>query len=114
MKQSQQNWTGIFFGLMAFLISVPVSADMPKYSITIKNHQFMPSEITIEAGNRVKLFVFNDDDTAEEFESYSLNREKLIAGKSKAKIYIGPLDPGRYEFFGEFNRKTAQGVIIVK
>jgi hypothetical protein len=43
-----------------------------------------------------------------------LNREKVIAGKSKATIYIGPLAPGRYSFEGEFNPKTAQGVIIAQ
>ena len=29
-------------------------------------------------------------------------------------IYIGPLKPGRYEFFGDFNPTTARGHIIVK
>jgi hypothetical protein len=81
----------------------------------IKDHRFQPAEITIPAGKKVKLLVENQDPTAEEFESHSLNREKVIAGKSKATIYIGPLSPGRYSFEGEeFNAKTAQGVIIAQ
>mgnify|MGYP001070395433 FL=1 len=66
------------------------------------------------AGKKVKLLVSNLDSTPEEFESHELNREKVIAGNGKATIYIGPLSPGRYPFFGEFNEKTARGVIVAE
>ncbi len=82
--------------------------------IIIKNHKFQPAEITIPAGKKMELIIDNQDPTPEEFESHELNREKIIAGNSKARIFIGPLTPGRYPFFGEFNEATAQGVIIVK
>ncbi|MEQ1836791.1 MAG: cupredoxin domain-containing protein [Candidatus Nitrotoga sp.] len=82
--------------------------------IIIKNHKFQPAEITIPAGKKMELIIDNQDPTPEEFESHELNREKIIAGNSKARIFIGPLAPGRYPFFGEFNEATAQGVIIVK
>ena len=29
-------------------------------------------------------------------------------------VYIGPLRPGRYEFFGDFHPDTARGHIVVK
>jgi hypothetical protein len=58
--------------------------------------------------------VHNQDATPEEFESHELNREKVIAPGTKANIYVGPLNPGRYPFFGEFNEKTARGVIIAE
>ena len=75
---------------------------------------FFPSEVLIPAETKVKLLVVNDDNTAEEFESYELNREKIIMGESKAIIFIGPLKAGSYPFFGEFYPKTAQGVIIAQ
>ncbi|WP_026329580.1 cupredoxin domain-containing protein [Thiomicrorhabdus arctica] len=100
--------------LSGFLYSSLVSAETLEYEITIKNHLFSPSEITIESGKKVVLMIDNQDATAEEFESYPLNREKLIRGKSRAKVFIGPLKPGRYPFFGEFFHETAQGMIIVK
>ena len=84
------------------------------YSLIIKDHRFQPAEINLPAGKKVKLLIDNQDATPEEFESHSLNREKVIAGKSRATIYIGPLSPGRYTFEGEFNPKTAQGVIIAQ
>ena len=48
----------------------------------------------------------------EEFESHSLHREKIIPGGAERSISIGPLEPGSYEFFGEFNPRTAQGRVI--
>ena len=60
------------------------------------------------------LLVKNLDPTPEEFESYELNREKVIAGTSQAVIFIGPLAPGEYPFFGEFYPKTAQGKVRVE
>ncbi len=85
----------------------------PVYEIEIRNHLFEPDEITIPANTKVKLIVINQDPTPEEFESFELNREKVIMGGSRATIFIGPLPPGEYPFFGEFNPDTALGKIIV-
>ncbi len=82
--------------------------------LIIKDHKFSPETITIPAGKKIKLIVKNMDATPEEFESYVLHREKIIQPKGKAKIFIGPLKPGRYPFFGEFHADTAKGVIVAK
>jgi len=101
-------------GLIAGLHSHPVMAKTPVIEIDIKDHLFDPSEIVIPADTKVKLVINNLDSTAEEFESYELNREKVINGGRKAVIFIGPLPPGEYPFFGEFYPKTAQGKVLVK
>ncbi|MFA7552917.1 MAG: cupredoxin domain-containing protein [Spongiibacteraceae bacterium] len=95
------------------LICSPCWAEKPVFDIEIKNHLFHPSEIKIPAGTKVKLIIYNRDSTPEEFESYALNREKVIMGGRKATIFIGPLSAGTYPFFGEFNPRTAQGKVIV-
>jgi plastocyanin len=101
--------------LMTFIsFSGLVAAEIPVYELAIKDHRFQPDTIEIPAGTKVKLLVKNQDATPEEFESHELNREKIIAGNSEATIYIGPLDPGEYGFFGEFNEATAQGKILVE
>lgn len=89
-------------------------ADTPIYEIHIRDHLFYPDVLHIPADKKVKLLVRNDDPTPEEFESYELNREKIIPGNSQATIFIGPLLAGEYPFFGEFFPKTAQGKIIVE
>ncbi len=99
------------FGL-GLMLSTVTATEIQQ--LTIKNHQFHPAEITIPANTRVKLEISNQDATPEEFESHSLHREKIIPGGSTRTIYIGPLEAGTYEFYGEFNPKTAQGRIIVK
>jgi hypothetical protein len=89
-------------------------AGVPVFEIEIRDHLFWPDELVIPAGQKVKLVVYNRDPTPEEFESYELNREKVIMGAAKAVVFIGPLKPGIYPFFGEFNPKTAQGRVIVE
>lgn len=89
-------------------------AATPVIEIQIKDHLFLPSEVVIPVDTKVKLLVSNLDPTPEEFESYELNREKVIDGNSKAVIFIGPLPAGEYPFFGEFYPKTAQGKVVVK
>jgi plastocyanin len=100
--------------LIAFLtMSASIAADI-EFNLIIKDHKFIPAELKIPAGQKVKLMIENQDATAEEFESHELNREKVIPPKSKLPIFIGPLAPGKYPFFGEFNHATARGVIIVE
>ena len=85
-----------------------------EFRIVIKDHKFTPEEIRAPAGEKLKLIVENQDPTPEEFESDDFRREKIIAGNSKATIFVGPLEPGKYHFFGEFNLATANGYLIVE
>ena len=94
--------------------SVIALAAEDEYKITIENHAFAPMELKVPAEKKIKLVIENLDSTPEEFESYDLNREKLIGGRSKSAIYIGPLKPGRYAFFGEFHPKSAQGAVVAE
>lgn len=83
-------------------------------TLTIKGHQFTPSSLTVPAGHRVAITVANQDDTPEEFDSSALGVEKVITGKSKGVVRIGPLKPGTYPFVGEFHEATAKGVVVAK
>lgn len=103
--------------LMVFLclfVSGIARADTPVIEIEIRDHLFYPAEVEIPIDTKVKLIIINQDVTAEEFESYELNREKVIPGMSKGIVFIGPLPAGEYPFFGEFFPNTAQGKVIVK
>lgn len=102
------------FGLWLASCSAAAAAGAPVFEIEIRDHLFFPAELTVPAGQKVKLKVINKDATPEEFESFELNREKVIMGRRKATIFIGPLSPGRYPYFGEFHPETAQGVIIAE
>jgi plastocyanin len=99
---------------LALLLPLTVLAVETDYVLVIKDHQFQPAELTVPAGKKIKVVIENRDASPEEFESHSLNREKLIAANASVSIYIGPLSVGRYPFYGEFNEATAQGVIVAK
>lgn len=104
------GYTALSFSLFCF----PVLSDVAEYHVKLKDHLFFPSKISIPANQKVKLIIDNQDDTPEEFDSFSLNREKVIFARRKASIFIGPLKPGEYIFFGEYNPNTARGTVIVE
>jgi plastocyanin len=99
--------------LLALATAAPAVADDPGVSISLKNNQFVPSEVAIPAGVKVKLVVRNDNPTPAEFESTQLHREKVVAAGHAITVFVGPLDPGRYEFFDDFHPQT-RGHLIVK
>jgi len=92
----------------------PAMSVADEYTVIIENHAFIPDRIEMPAGKKHRLIVLNRDATPEEFESYELNREKIVAGHSKIVVFLPALDAGEYPFFGEFNPDTAQGRIVVK
>ena len=89
-------------------------ADDPSFEITIREHAFVPSEVVVPAGKKIRLVVKNEDGTAEQFESERLNREKVVPGRSQAFVFVGPLAPGEYPFFGEYHPATATGKLVAK
>ena len=103
--------TRLLAALSLSLLASIASAAEPELQLIIKNHRFEPVELKVPAGQRIKLVVHNQDATPEEFESHSLNREKVIPAGAKATIFIGPLKPGRYSFFDEFHTELPAGVI---
>jgi uncharacterized protein (DUF58 family) len=101
-------------GLAGLLIMGAASARAQEYVLTIKDHRFTPTELKVPANKRVQITVVNDDPTPEEFESHEMKVEKVIPGKSKAVVRVGPLKPGRYPFVGEFHEATAKGTLVAE
>jgi hypothetical protein len=95
------------------LMATPALADEPIVAIGLKDHQFVPSEVSIPHGVKVKLIVHNADPTTAEFESVELHREKIVEPGGEISVFVGPLDPGSYEFFDDFHPQT-RGHLIVK
>ena len=98
------------------LLSAAASANALEYEakLSIKDHKFDPAELSVPANTKIKLLVQNLDATPEEFESNDLNREKVVTGNNTITVMLGPLDAGKYHFFGDFHQETAQGDLVVK
>ena len=102
------------FCLFALLLPFAAFADDAVFTLTLKDHRYQPEELVVPAGKKIKLQIENKDITAEEFESFALNREKVIPAQGTTTLFIGPLEAGRYPFIGEFYEESAHGVIIAK
>ncbi len=105
---------GPVLAMLAAFCVPSMAAIAQELNLVIRNHKFEPEEIRVPAGKRVSIYVTNEDTTPEEFDSPALKIEKVIPGKSKGLVRIGPLAPGRYEFIGEFHADTAKGVVIAE
>ena len=109
------TWFTVALGCVLLMSSVRSGhAEEPVYKIVIKGHKFVPEELMIPANKKVRISVENQDPTAEEFESYDLNREKVVAANRSILLFVGPLRPGVYKYFGDFHQQTAQGHIVAK
>lgn len=97
-----------------FLVPAVLHAETLERKIIIKDHVFVPATTVLPSGKKAKLVIENQDDSAEEFDSHALKREKIIPPRSQGAILVGPLSPGTYKFEGEFHAATAQGVITVE
>src|SRR5215469_17622837 len=87
---------------------------MPEYKLVIKDHHFLPSELTVPAHTKFKVLVTNQDSTPSEFESNDFNREKIVLPGRTVAVFIGPLNRGQYKFFDDFHQSTGNGVLIVE
>ncbi|WP_017462881.1 cupredoxin domain-containing protein [Dyella ginsengisoli] len=90
------------------------AADVPEFHLVIQDHAYQPAELKVPAGTKMKLVIENRDASPEEFESTEFNREKIVLPNSTITVYVGPLKPGSYRFFGDFHQDTAQGRLIVE
>ena len=65
----------------------PAAAEDTDVQLVIREHKFVPAEITVPARKKIKLVIENQDATAEEFESDQLNREKVVPLANISETY---------------------------
>ena len=97
---------------VALLLLAAAARGTEPIQIEIRGQAFTPAQISIPAGVKVQLIIRNSDDLPAEFESYDLSREIVVPAHGQVKIYIGPLDAGRYRFFNDFHQES-QGWVVV-
>ena len=111
-----QHFRNLKMALPTAILSFSLNAyaEPPVVELSIHEHRFEPADVKVPANTKVKLVIKNRDASSEEFESYELKREKVITGNSEGTVFIGPLSPGVYPFFGDFNPDSAKGRVIVE
>jgi hypothetical protein len=109
---------------MAFFVAVGLATGLvasgaraqtaTEIQLSYKDKKFDPAEVSAPANTPIVIKLKNLDSKAMEFESKTLKVEKVVAGSSDATINVRAQKPGRYEFFDEYNEKTARGALVVK
>ena len=97
----------------ALVCATSAMAQVPTVSIALHDHQFAPTEVTAPPGVKVRLIVKNEQPVNAEFESSSLHREKIVTAGATINVFVGPLQPGSYEFFDDFHPAT-RGHLVIK
>ncbi|MDB5444850.1 MAG: hypothetical protein JWQ97_167, partial [Phenylobacterium sp.] len=94
------------------LLTGAAHAEPPRaFTLVLKDHRFSPDQLTVPAGQRIRIELRNEDAASEEFDSEDLHVEQDVTPHGKASFEIGPLEPGRYGFMGELHPETASGTI---
>lgn len=110
----QMTFVSVLIAAAMALTLTPTAAAEPEFTLTIKDHQFIPTTLEVPVGQKIKLIVVNQDSSEEEFESHDLHVEKIVSGGKTINVFVGPLEAGTYQFVGEFHEDTAKGTIVAK
>jgi hypothetical protein len=97
--------------LVALVLTSMAALAAEAIKLTIKDQRFVPTDMSVPAGERFRIEVENQDATPAEFESADLRVEKIVVPGGKITVMAGPLKPGTYKFFDDYHPDTANGTI---
>ncbi len=98
--------------LTAASTALSAAGDTPE--LIYRNGRFEPSVLSIPAGKTIKLRVTNSSASEIEFESFDLNRERVVAPGRSITVYLPSLSPGTYHFFDDFHHGSGEGTISAR
>ena len=105
----------IWFAIIIAIAPLAAHAENTvEIALSYKDKKFDPPEISAPANTPIVIKFRNLDKDAMELESDSLKIEKVVAAGKDATIKVKAQKAGRYEFFDEYNEKTARGTLVVK
>jgi Cupredoxin-like domain len=79
-----------------------------------ENRKFIPQTLAVPANRAFKIKIMNASKEAIEFESYKVNREKVVGPGETVTVNIPALKPGSYDFYDDFHRDVPEGKIVAK
>ena len=68
----------------------------------------------VPAGQPLQISVVNASDERIEFESFGLNREKVVGPGKTVRLTFRPLAAGEYDFYDDFHDDVSQGKIVAR
>src|SRR5579872_180513 len=101
------------FAVVVIFSSTVRADDAPPQIKWVDGH-FEPTAFNVPAGKAFKITVTNQGGSAIEFESFELNRERVVQPGETITVNLPKLDPGQYHFFDDFHHEVAQGTITAQ
>jgi hypothetical protein len=89
-----------------------ISGEIPEIHFT--NHHFSPQTLVVPTGQPLQIKVVNSSPEKIEFESFSLNREKVIEPGESITVRLPALRAGSYDFFDDFHPDVTEGMIVAR
>jgi plastocyanin len=84
------------------------------HEIRFENHKFTPQTLTVPSGQKLTIKVVNASNETIEFESFKLNREKVVTPGQTITVHLPELSAGAYDFYDDFHQEVPQGSIVAK
>jgi Cupredoxin-like domain len=105
----------IFIGLIAVSSGVAsTGSNTATLELRFENHRFSPQTLTVAADTPLEIRVVNLSRERIEFESFKLNREKVVEPGGAVIVKLPALRPGSYDFFDDFHEDVPEGAIVAK
>lgn len=100
--------------VLAFVAATALANAQEAQEIRFENHKFTPQTLNVPAGQKLTLKVTNASQETIEFESFKLNREKVVTPGETITVRLPELSPGSYDFYDDFHQDVPEGAIIAK
>ncbi|HKF29166.1 MAG TPA: cupredoxin domain-containing protein [Candidatus Binataceae bacterium] len=82
--------------------------------IRFENHKFTPQTLSVPCGQKLIIKVVNASQETIEFESFKLNREKVVTPGETIIVRLPELSAGAYDFYDDFHQDVPEGSIVAK
>jgi Cupredoxin-like domain len=100
--------------LITILFPAGARGDDTVIELRFENRRFIPQTITVPANQSLTLKITNASKEAIEFESFKLNREKVVGPGETIIVRLPALRPGSYDFYDDFHQDVPEGSIVAK
>jgi hypothetical protein len=111
-----KNLSAVFRLIVLATVLFPAGAggDDTVIELRLENRRFTPQTITVPSNQSITLRITNASKEAIEFESFKLNREKVVGPGETIIIRLPALRPGSYDFYDDFHQDVPAGSIVAK
>ncbi|MGH8013655.1 MAG: cupredoxin domain-containing protein [Candidatus Binataceae bacterium] len=79
-----------------------------------QDNRYSPQTVKGGAGEPLTLKFLNSSKRTIEFESFKLNRERVVQPGQTITVHLPALSSGSYDFYDDFHQDVPEGTIVAK